>query len=1045
MENCQAYMDIAEESEDIVGRIGIGIHTPADLERLKQIIVASGSRSVATHNANGAVITTGDGNQIINIVFQGDGFRTEDGTYSNGAEVLRSLLESISPPKVKIDWQQSSRTLLAEQLQLTTNPLTSGRDISYKVEDVYVPLGLLERKKQPTQRQDITPENGSDLGREMGIDRSTNPKDREVQVEITKRFEHDEFLNEVFRDGQSPKSQGKRIAIIGEPGAGKTTLLQQIARWIGKTFPFAIVIWVSLGDLKQEEDLETYLEEKCLKSLVNRAGLADVSTAMKDDFFTHVQKGDLWLLLDGLDEMQGSNPLSAIQRQIQAGGWLQQMRIVMTCRLNLWDGNRNGLETFDTYRTLEFAYPEQVEMFIAKWFAPRESIENGKKLCKALQAAGNERIRDLMKNPLRLSLMCFSWFLKRGKLPETQAELYKRFVDRIYDWKDEKFPTTSEQRRQLNQKLAKLSKAAIDDGNEQGQGRFRLRQKFVKKHLDVPINGEGETFFDLADRLGWLNRVGLDADDLEQQIYAFFHPTFQEYFAALGINDDRFFLTLVPKDPLDPSASYRVFEPQWRQVFLLWLGREDLDKLRKEALIQTLLKFKDRCGDFYTDRAFLLAAVGIAEFKTCSRGDEIVNKLVQWKFPSPDWFSSWARFKKRGREAARGEWATNTFSRTDSQRVIRSIFQVLKKPQYDDIRQSAAASLGKIDPETAIQALVRVLETTQHDSTRKSAAASLGEIGMGNETAIQALVRVLETTQDYSTRQRVAESLGKIDPGNETAIQALVRVLETTQDDILWRAAEILGEIGSGNETAIQALVRVLETTQDYSTRWRAAEILGKIGIGDETAIQALVGVLETTQDDIRWRAAEILGKIDPGNETAIQALVRVLETTQDDIRWRAAESLGKIDPGNETAIQALVRVLETTQDYSTRWRAAEILGKIDPGNETAIQALVRVLETTQDYSTRWRAAEILGEIGSGNETAIKGLVSVLEITQDEFTRWRAAASLGKIGIGDETAIKRLVRSLRRNLRHEESNILMMKFADSLSYRDFYRAFHASR
>ncbi|MEQ9237977.1 MAG: hypothetical protein RIG66_28280 [Coleofasciculus sp. E2-BRE-01] len=32
------------------------------------------------------------------------------------------------------------------QLRLTTNPLTSGEGISYRTEQVYVPLGLVERK-----------------------------------------------------------------------------------------------------------------------------------------------------------------------------------------------------------------------------------------------------------------------------------------------------------------------------------------------------------------------------------------------------------------------------------------------------------------------------------------------------------------------------------------------------------------------------------------------------------------------------------------------------------------------------------------------------------------------------------------------------------------------------------------------------------------------------------------------------------------------------------------------------------------------------------
>ncbi len=999
---------IKDDLEYIAWRINDDANTPAHLlEQFREIIAARGNRSVAINrDANGAFIITGDNNVILNIPSQGDVFQAGDFRYSRGAEVLRSLL-----------WQNGSRTLLAEQLQqLTTNPLTQRQGISYEVKDVYVPLGLLERKKQPIQTKDITPEQGSDSGREMGIDRSSGKTDdvvtednREAQVEITKRFEHDEFLNEVFLQGQSPKSQGKRIAIIGEPGAGKTTLLQQIARWIESTFPSAIVIWVSLADLEQGDNLKNYLKKQWLENLLHQAGGGDVSTGMKEIFGTHLQKGQVWLLLDGLDEMQANNPLSAIQRQIQAGGWLQQMRIVMTCRLNLWDGNRNGLETFDTYRTLEFAYPQQVEMFIEKWFAPRGvgSSEKGKKLCMVLKEPGNERIRDLMMNPLRLSLMCFSWFLKDAELPKTQAELYQRFVDRIYDWKHENFPTTPEHRKQLNQKLAELSKAAIDDADKQGKGRFRLREDFVKRFLDKDI-----PYFDLALRLGWLNNVGLDADDRERSIYAFFHPTFEEYFAALGIDDDKFFLTLVPKNPLDPSASYRVFEPQWRQVFLLWLGRKDLDNSRKEALIQTLLKFKCRCGEIYTDRAFLLAAVGIAEFKTCSRADAIVNTLVKWKFPSPDCFSSWARFKKRGREAARGEWATNTFSRTDSQRVIRSILRVLATTQDDDTRRSAAASLVKIGSgkQTAIQALVGVLKTPQDESTRLMAAESLGKIAISNETAIQALVGVLATTQDKSTRLTTAESLGKIDPGNQTAIKLLVGVLATTQDRFTrLTAAESLGKIDPGNQTAIQALLKVL-TTQDYLTRWSAAESLGKIGTGNETTIQVLVGVLTTTQDDYTRRGiAESLGKIDPGNQTAIQALLKVLATTQDQsTRLTAAESLGKIDPGNQTAIQALVRVLATTQDDYTRLTAGSILGKIDPGNETAIQAQVGVLKTTQDY----------------------------------FIRWCAVASLGKIGISNEITMKVLVRPLRRNLRDKEGNILMMKCAESLSYRDFYQAFH---
>jgi HEAT repeat protein/energy-coupling factor transporter ATP-binding protein EcfA2 len=984
-------------------------------------------------------------------------------------EEIRELLRSqLAPPPLEIDWPQVSRTLLEERLQLTTNPMTRGEDIAYQVEQVYVPLGLMERKKVPRQKQDVAPEQGSALYQEDGQpersperSKSSQEAEQEQAVEITQRFEHGQFLEQVLQQGQSPKSQGKRIAVIGEPGAGKTTLLQQIARWAAATFPDSIVIWVSLADLSQTK-LKEYIFETWLTSIVEQCDRSQASDSIKDALIQQCNQGRVWLLLDGLDEMPVSgNPLTDIQRQLQEGGWLQQARILLTCRLNLWDGDRNALTQFDTYRTLEFAYPDQVEQFIRQWFAPRSKAELGEALCAALKESGRERIRDLVKNPLRLTLLCFNWYLQQGQLPETQAELYQRFVDRIYAWKQEQFPTTLAQRAQLNQALAKLSLAAIDDTDSQRQTRFRLRQSFVNDFFQQSAPGETQTLLDLALKIGWLNQVGVDADDPTQAVYAFYHPTFEEYFAALGIDDGRFFLNSKPRNAREANVAYRIFEPQWRQVFLLWLGRKDVDKAQKDGLIGAMMKFKDGCGGFYRDRAFLLAAVGIAEFKDCNHADAIINQLVQWKFGHANGLKQhWANLFNNTRGEVRADWVTTTFSSTDSQRMIRTLVRLVETTPDEYTRGRATESLGTIDQgnETAIRVLVRVLETTQSENTRGSAAASLGEIDPGNEAAIRALVRVLETTQSESIRENAAESLGKIATGNETAIRALVRVLETTKkttqsESIRESAAESLGKIATGNETAIRALVWLLETTkettQSEDTRRSAAESLGTIDPGNGTAIRALMRVLETTQyEETQIYAAASLGTIDPGNKTAIRALVRVLETTlshdisgnaaynlsaiatgnETAIRelvqvlktaqneftcWRAAESLGEIDPGNKTAIRALIQVLETTQDEYTRGRAAESLGNIATGNEAAIRVLVRVLETTQDEDTRRRAAESLGEIDPGNETAIWALVQVMETTQNEYTCWRAAESLGEIDPGNEITIRALVRLLK--------------------------------
>ena len=854
--------------------------------------------------------------------------------------------------------------------------------------------------------------------------KSSQEAEQEQAIEITQRFEHEQFLEQVLQQGRSPKSQGKRIAVIGEPGAGKTTLLQQIAQWAAATLPDSIVIWISLADL-QSDSLETYLEKRWLQGIIRAAGGAEPSPADKTHFAAQFKQGRVWLLLDGLDEMQVSgNPLTDIQRQLQEGGWLQQARILLTCRLNLWDGDRNALTQFDTYRTLEFAYPDQVEQFIRQWFAPRRKAELGEALCAALKESGRERIRDLVKNPLRLTLLCFNWYLQQGQLPETQAELYQRFVDRIYEWKQEQFPTTLAQREQLNQALAKLSLAAIDDTDSQRQTRFRLRQSFVSRFLQQLAHGEAPTLLDLALKIGWLNQIGVDADDPTQAVYAFYHPTFEEYFAALRIDDGQFFLNPKPRNVKEANVAYRIFEPQWRQVFLLWLGREDLNKAQKDTLIWSMMKFKDRCGGFYSDRIFLLAAVGIAEFKDCTHANAIVDQLVQWKFGNSILFVS-------TRGEARTDWAATTFSSTDTQRVIRALVRVLETTQNEDTRRRAVESLGNIATgnETAIRALVRVLETTQDEYTRRKAVESLGNIATGNEAAIRALVQVLEATQDEYTRWFIVKRLGEIDPGNETAIRELVRLVGTAQNEHTRSgAAYSLGKIAIGNETAIRELIRLVENAQNNYARGRAAYNLGKIAIGNETAIRELIRLVETTQhEDTRRIAAESLGKIDSGNETAIRELMRLVETTQNEDTCRiAAESLGKIDPGSETCIRALVRLVETTQNASTRRIATERLSNIAPGNETAIRALVQVLETTQNEDTRWSAAKSLSNIDlgnetvlrtlvhvlEGNETAIRALVQVLETTQDKYTRGRAVESLSNIDPGNETAIRALVQVL---------------------------------
>ncbi|HEY9799048.1 MAG TPA: HEAT repeat domain-containing protein [Leptolyngbyaceae cyanobacterium] len=883
--------------------------------------------------------------------------------------------------------------MLSERRKLTTNPLTSTEGVTLKVDDVYVPLGLIERKKPSKYKDNVYEKN--DLNNALGDVSPEQGSELYKETEITKTFEHDAFLEEVLKQKNTPKSKGKRIAIIGEPGAGKTTLLQQIADWVSREIPQSIVIWVSLADLRESE-LKAYLLESWLTKVAEKIGKSEVTKQLKDDFVTLFNQNNVWLLLDGLDEMSASNPITEIARQFREAGLISQARIVITCRVNLWDGSINALDDFDIYRTLNFSYPQQVERFIHKWFASIH--ETGKHLCNELKEPGKERIQDLIKNPLRLTLLCLNLQSGDGKLPETQAELYQQFVDDFYKWKKEEIFINPQQREQLNIKLGELAKAAIDEE----ANRFRLRQDFVSKFLG---NADDETsLLKLALNRGWLNCVGMDTK--RKPVYAFFHASFQEYFAAKAINNWHFFLDHVPNNP--KQGTYRIFEPQWKQTILLWLGREEANlKQQKQQFLDALISFKDGCGRFYQNRAYFLAAAGIVEFKDYFKSDEIVNQIVKWTIDSPS-----------------------------------------------SIKQEAKSALKQTDRIKVIAALVQLLQSSTVDNyTRREAASSLGTIDPGNEKAITSLVQLLQssTVRDY-IREEAASSLGTIDPGNQKAIAALVELLQssTVDDFTRWQAASSLGTIGAGNENAIAALEQLLQSsTVDDVTRRQAASSLGTIGAGNEKAIAALEQLLQSSTVDnfTRIQAASSLGTIDPGNKNAIAALEQLLQssTVDDFTRRQAASSLGTIDPGNQKAIAALVELLQSsTVDNSTRIQAASSLGTIDPGNKNAIAALEQLLQSsTVNDSIRMLAASSLGKFGPGNENAIAALVELLQSsTVDDSTRRLAASSFSTI-LQNNKHRAEVVKTLSSYWQLDYNYYdLAWQCAQNMPYPDFYQAWH---
>ena len=962
------------------------------------------------------------------------------------------------------------------QKQLSTNPLTNADGATPKLDDVYVPLAILERKS----------------GRPQGMGQS--------EEERLTPIDEDSFFEEVLRKGQSEKSQGRRIAIIGEPGSGKTTRLQKIAFWILKE-NLGLPIWISLADLT-EATITHHIEEMWLKPTGQSLSI--------DDLTQH--KEQIWLLLDGLDEMTDRIESRHFNRLLK--GWVQAARVLVTCRVNVWDADRNAFSGFDIFRNLEFD-PEQVADYIKSWFASIGDAAKGKSLEARLAESENSRLKELVRNPLRLWMLCQIWQSKAGGLPETQAALYGQFVDWVYSWKANE--EILDQREVIDRALAQLALGAMAEKKE--SSRFRLRESWVRETL------ASRSTFEAAKQLGWLNRV----ERSPEAICVFYHATFQEYFAALAVDDWDYFLPKQHRKFPVPNQEYRIFSPQWRQVILLWLGRESgVADEEKERFIEALLNFDDRCGDwhydkvdrgFYEYRACLLAAVGISEFKNCSLADRIVEQIVRWGF------GSFNKEKKEWLDYAYiiADAARETLIQLDRNRANREVYHLLKSPQSPEaLLLQAALSLGKIDPgnKEAIAALVELIKSTDNGMISWQAAYSfreieqgnkeaisalikiiknnenedkrivhalliLGEIGQGNKEAVSALIEIIESNEYGMIREQATDSLGKIGQGNKEAISTLLKLIKTKEN--ILRAASSLRKIGQGNKEAISALFKVIQTIKDEGIILHAASALGKIDPGNKEAISVLVELVKTTDNENIWlQAAENLGEIDLSNKDAIAALVKLIEITKDKKNLlRAARSLEQIDPGNKEALAALVKLIKTTEDKNIflhtenlgeigqsnekifftalvelikpiedeimRMQAAETLGEIDPGNKEAIATLVEYIKTTEYESISWQAAQSLEKIGQGNKEAIAALVERIKTTDNERIHGQAAENLEK-AIATEKQQREVVSALRGKLGNETyaNNFYLFEncyrvlwnIAQDLSYPEFYRAWH---
>ncbi|MEH2386217.1 MAG: HEAT repeat domain-containing protein [Nostoc sp.] len=954
-----------------------------------------------------------------------------------------------------INWREVCSTMLEPHRRISSNFLMQDESARKDKEQIYVPLALVQRTK--TDKRDkgnFSPDLGTRL--------------YEPQYETQQRFEHEAFLSQILEGGEG-KTKGQQIAVIGEPGAGKTTLLQTIAFWVLEK-NLGLPVWITLADLGRNgilTDIQTYI---CNSWLEQAIPATQLTQEVREDFTNQIQQGRVWLLLDGVDEMSEAShqPLEEISRQLN--GWLRSSRVVLTCRLNVWQADVNALETFETYRLLDFDYPQQVHQFIDNWFG--NLSEKGERLKTELDSAERVRLRDLVQTPLRLALLCGIWQTEEGNLPETKAGLYHQCVQQFYRWKQNRFRTSKKEQHDLNEALGRL---ALRDINE-GSSRFRLLESFISEELGYP--DDETSLFYKAWQLGWLNHVGIAAESSsKEKVYAFYHATFEEYFAALAVDDWHYFLKHVPENP--EQGIYRIFEPQWKEVILLWFGREDLTNKQKEDFIKALVEFEDGWEDFYKYRAYFIAGAAIAEFQDGSSINGIQEAFLERELAYyKELLMSDNLPQELHQERANVQGVSGfaeLMNRSTANEIVTNIAILAFGYYYSDIKkewrkflmpfgvQEAKIALQETDRNRAITLLSWLIQTKQprdmpsgfygiDEEIPGEAARVLGKIGRDNQIAVKALEYLIKVANEETLRWIVADNLAKIDPSNKMACEALKELIQNAKHEHTRKiAAWSLGKIDPGNPNAIKVLVKMIQSPQEEANRLSAASHLREIDPDNQDVINVLLPLLQLSQPlEIRHKAATCLGQFDFGKKIAIKTLEEIIHN--ESIALRVAIDLAELVPNNPIAISVLEQKAFSIDQEMTCAFAAKNLVKIQPSNQIAIEALKSLIQTTKDGQICQIAAGSLGDIDPGNKIAVRALVNLIQAFSYDPVQLMIAETLNRILLPNQCS--EVVKSLKfyllkqRNTSGDSRRFcdcykVIWHCAQTMTYPAFYQAWHS--
>ncbi|MCA2621318.1 MULTISPECIES: NACHT domain-containing protein [unclassified Microcystis] len=367
------------------------------------------------------------------------------------------------------------------------------------------------------------------------------------------------FRDDGKKDGLLLANQEQYLMVLGDPGIGKSTFLRKVGLEALKgnkdSYQHSLTpVLLELKNFKENEiNIQALIEEE-----FKICGFPNVEKNISNK----LEKGELLILLDGLDEVPTANVNNVIEKIKDFVDRHYKNRFILSCRT----AARTHLQRFTDIEIVEFD-DQQIQSFIEHWFSSELDCKNetAKNCWELLQKEEYKSAKELAHTPLLLTFLCLVYD-ENQSFPTNRSRLYQDALRILLEkWSAEKrLPNRGLVYENLSIEQEEILLSEVAYQNFVADKLFLEKREIVKQikdhlkqNLNAPQHLDGEKV---------LKTIEIEQGILVERardIYSFSHLTLQEYLTAQYIYDN---------DLIEEAVKNYVTETRWQEVFLLVAG-----------------------------------------------------------------------------------------------------------------------------------------------------------------------------------------------------------------------------------------------------------------------------------------------------------------------------------------------------------------------------------------------------------------------------------------------------------------------------------------